>query len=303
MRTSGSGRAGPDRRTFGIVVVAAASVCWSTGGVFVRALDLDLWTVLAWRSLFAALALAAIVLVQHRRDAAGAVRDIRWPGWLAIPVSALSMYAFVASLTFTTVANVMTVYATVPFVAAGIAFLWSGETASRRVLMASLVAFAGVAIMAGSSTRPADLLGNALAFVMTLTFSIMLVMARRYPKVDMAPVNAMAALLCSACCLPFLPVGVPNAWQLVGLAGFGVTTTALAYLLFLTGGRHMPSSEAGLLGLLDVVLGPLWVWLGFGEQPSRAALLGGGFVLAAVVWYLAGEWRSRSSAPADVSPA
>ena len=90
---------------------------------------------------------------------------------------------------------------------------------------------------------------------------------------------------------------MPDQIQLVVLAGFGVTTTALAYLLFLTGGRHVPSGEAGLLGLLDVVLGPLWVWLAFSERPSNAALLGGGIVIAAVVWYLSAELLRPSAAP------
>jgi drug/metabolite transporter (DMT)-like permease len=54
----------------------------------------------------------------------------------------------------------------------------------------------------------------------------------------------------------------------------------------MTGGRRIPAGEAGLIGLLDIVLGPLWVWLAFGENPGTAALLGGGLILAAVVWYM-----------------
>ena len=72
------------------------------------------------------------------------------------------------------------------------------------------------------------------------------------------------------------------------LAVFGATTTGFAYLLFLTGGRLIPSSEAGLIGLLDVPLAPLWVWLAFGEEPGNSALIGGSIVLAALLWCLAG---------------
>jgi drug/metabolite transporter (DMT)-like permease len=80
------------------------------------------------------------------------------------------------------------------------------------------------------------------------------------------------------------------------LALFGITTTGLAYLLFLIGGRHIPSSEAGLVGLLDVVLGPLWVWLAFAEDPGQPALIGGGLVLGSLVWYLLAG--TRRPAPA-----
>ncbi len=260
-----------------------------------RALHIDLWSMLAWRSIFAALALALLVVVRQRRESGRALRSLGTPGLIAIPISAFSMFCYVASLKLTTVANVMTVYATVPFVAAGIAYVWSGERATRRVLFASLIAFTGICIMAGSATRPADMLGNVLAFLMTVTFSTVLVMARRHPSINMAPVNAIAALVCAAACIPLMTLVLPSPVELVILAGFGFTTTALAYLLFLTGGRYIPSSEAGLLGMLDVVLGPLWVWLAFSEEPGRAALIGGAFVLAAVAWYLAAELRERGA--------
>src|ERR1051326_2518524 len=102
---------------YGVALVSAAAVLWSTGGFFVRLLDLDVWTMLAWRSLFAALSLALVVMVQNRQHALRAVRAIGWPGLAAIPIAVVSMGAYVIALKLTTVANVMIVYATVPFVA------------------------------------------------------------------------------------------------------------------------------------------------------------------------------------------
>jgi drug/metabolite transporter (DMT)-like permease len=69
----------------------------------------------------------------------------------------------------------------------------------------------------------------------------------------------------------------PDAFRSIGWPGLAAVPT---------GGRRIPAGEAGLIGLLDVVLGPLWVWLAFGETPSRAAFIGGGLVLGAVVWFL-----------------
>ena len=278
-------------RAYGIVLVTAATVFWSTGGLFVRVLDLDVWTMLAWRSLFAALSLLFVVVIPNGRNAARTFRAMGGPGLAAIPISAISMFSYVAALKLTTVANVMTVYATVPFVAAGIAFLWIGERVERRVLIASGIALLGVVVMAGAATRPQDLAGNGLALLMTATFGIVLVLARRYPLIAMAPVNAIAAGLCALACWPLMAGAIPTPSQLLILALFGITTTSLSYLLFLTGGRHIPSSEAGLIAMLEVVLGPLWVWLVFSEQPGKAALIGGGLVLAAVIWYLAGGLR------------
>ncbi len=276
-------------RAYGAALVTSAAVLWSTGGLFVRLLDLDVWTMLAWRSLFAAAALFLVVVFQHGRNTIQAVRAIGWPGLVAIPIAVISMGSYVVALKLTTVANVMIIYATVPFVAASIAFIWIGERSKSRVLLASAIALAGIVILAGSATRPQDIAGNAVAFLMTVAFGVQLVMARRYPWLEMAVINAFAAGMCAIACWPLAASGSPGLYNLIVLALFGVTTTALAYLLFLLGGRHIPSGEAGLIGLLDVVLGPFWVWLVFGEQPGRAALAGGGLVLGSVLWYLSGR--------------
>jgi len=291
---------GPTTRHRGLMMVTLAAILWSTAGLFVRLIDLDVWTTLAWRSLFAALSLGLIVVARSGwrgfgraiGRAGGSVG--RWAGLWAVPVAVISMGSYVAALKLTTVANVMVIYATVPFVAAGLAFLFIGERASPRILRASAGAFVGVLVMAATQMRPPDLAGNAVAFLMTLAFGAQLVMARRHPALDMAPVNAIAAALCAVGCLPFLTGVVPGPFQMLMLALFGATNTALAYLFFLVGGRHVPSSEAGFIGTIDVILGPLWVWLAFGEVPGQTALIGGGIVLAAVFYYLAGGLRGRT---------
>ena len=284
----------------GVALVTAATVLWSTAAVYVRLLALDVWTVQAWRSLFGALSLFVVIAARHGRDTPRAFVSIGWKGLAVVPASAISMGAYVAALRLTTVANVMVVYATAPLIAAAVAYCWIGERITRRTVIASLVALAGIAVMAGNATRAGDIAGNALSFVMTLCFAVLLVMARRYPDLAMAPINALGAALVAAVCWPLMPRGVPSAGELAILALFGATTMGLAYLLVLTGGRRIPSSEAALIGLLDVVLGPFWVWFLFGERPGTAAVIGGGLVLGALVWYLAGgrSGGARSSTTA-----
>ena len=279
-------------RSYGAALVAAAAVLWSTGGLFVRALDLDLWTMLAWRALFAALSLTVIIVARNRSRTLSQLKRMGWPGLIAIPISFVSITSFVAAVKLTTVANVMIVYATVPFLAAGVSYLWIGERPSRRVLVASGVAFVGIALMAGAAPRLQDVAGNAVAFLMTFMFAVQLVMARRYPTLPMAPVNCGGAALCALVFFPLASSTIPSLHELFILLLFGVATTGGAYVLFLIGGRYIPTGEAGLIGMLDVVLSPLWVWWLFDEQPSTAALIGGAIVLASVLWYLGAELRA-----------
>jgi drug/metabolite transporter (DMT)-like permease len=282
-------------RSYGVTLVALAGVLWSTGGLFVRALEsLDLWTMVVWRSVFAAITLAVVIVVLNRSRSFAVLRGLGRPGLIAIPIALVSMTSFVVAVWLTTVANVMIVYATVPFIASGIGFVWNGERPSRRMLVAAAVAFLGVAIMAGAAASLDDLLGCAVALLMTVTFATQLVMARRYPTLAMAPVNGAGAALCAVVFFPFAAAQIPDTQQLGILLAFGIATTAGAYVLFLIGGRYIPSGEAGLVGMLDVVLAPLWVWLLFSEQPGSAALIGGVIVLSAVLWYLIGELRGTT---------
>lgn len=275
-------------RLFGLGLIAIAAILWSTAGLYVRMLPHDVWTLLGWRSFFAALSLVLVFIARHGRCSGAALRAIGRPGLAAIPLAVISMSCFVIALAYTSVANVMVTYATVPFVAAGVAFVWSGERPARRVLVASVIAIAGVGVMVAGAGDAGDVIGNAVAAAMTFAFAVQLVMARRFQTLDMLPVNGIGAAICA---LMFMPLAgaLPPPADLAILAVFGITTTAAAYMLFLIGGRYVPSGEAGLVGLLDVVLGPVWVWMVFAERPAKASLLGGAIVLLAAVYYLTGE--------------
>ena len=120
-------------RAQGLALVLVATVLWSTAGVFVRAVDLDVWSIAGWRALFAALSLLLIVVIREGRNMPATLWTLGRPGLFAALMSGVSMFCYIAALKLTTVANVLTVYATIPFVAAGLAFLWTGERAKRRV--------------------------------------------------------------------------------------------------------------------------------------------------------------------------
>jgi drug/metabolite transporter (DMT)-like permease len=280
-----------NRRLYGVMLVGASTVLWSTAGFFVRLIDLDVWTMVAWRSMFAFVTLLVVALIVGGWRAFGFRQSFVWPSLIYTPIAAISMISYIVALRLTTVANVMTIYATVPFLAAGIAYLLMRERVDRHVMIASSVGFLGVLIMAGFATRAQDIAGNAMALLMTACFAATVVMARRWPALDLTMVTALASALCGAVCFTLASSTIPNLSQLALLFLFSLATQSLSYLLFLVGGRHIPSAEAGLVALLDVVLGPLWVWIAFAERPSAAALIGGTLTISAVVLYLMQQLR------------
>ena len=281
----------PDRARLhrrGAILIVAAALLWSCAGLFMRAIPVDLWTLLAGRSLAGGLFLLAAVVVRHGRAAAAVFGGIGLAGLAVVPVAALSMVCFVSAMKLTSVAQVMIVYATQPFASAAVAWVWLGEPMGRRTILASLVAMAGVAITLLGAPWGGPVLGAALAFLMVFTFAFVMVLARGRHEISMTAVNSLACLLCAACCLPLAQPALLTPHNAAMLALFGCVTIGLGFILLMEGARHVPAGEASLLSTADVPLSPLWVWLVFGEQPGAAALIGGGVVIGAMLWQIAG---------------
>lgn len=276
----------PRERMRGIMMVATAAVLWSTAGVFVRLATMDTPSLVLWRSLFGAVTLFTLAIARGGPGRITAVVRSGWVGALFVSTSVVSGIAFVLSLRLTTVANVMTVYAALPFIATAIAFFWIHERVNARFLVAGVLAAAGIVVMAGASTGLADIAGIGAAFVMTAGFAVQLVAIRRHGRVDVMALNGWAAVLCVPVMLPFVPWVLPAPIQLGWAAAYGALTTGCAYVLALEGGRRVSPGEVGFISMLDVVLGPLWVWLAFGERPGPLVIAGGAVVLGAVAWYL-----------------
>jgi drug/metabolite transporter (DMT)-like permease len=103
----------------------------------------------------------------------------------------------------------------------------------------------------------------------------------------MTSINAMGAFVAAAVAFRLSPHPPVTAFDIGTLAIFGGSTICIAFILFMEGAKHIPAVEAGLVSMLDVVLGPIWVWLAFGENPGIMAIIGGALVIGALVWRLA----------------
>jgi drug/metabolite transporter (DMT)-like permease len=282
------------RRRRGVTLVLIATVLWSLAGVFARLLvHLDVWTVLGWRALLGSASIAIVGLVERRR---GRLDEPFGFGALSPAVALLAMIAisaYTASVMTTTIADVMVIYATLPFVAAAIGWLVNRERVSSRTLAASAVALAGIVVIFANGLGSGRLAGEGLSALMTIAFAGMVVLQRRKPKASMIAVNAIGALGSGLFGLINSPHPTLGLYDFAVLLVFGLTTIGLSFVLFMEGAKLIPSAEAGLISLLDVVLAPIWVFLAFGENPGAPTLVGGGIVLAAALWRMAPDLVSE----------
>jgi drug/metabolite transporter (DMT)-like permease len=278
----------------GIALIVAAAVAWSTAAFFTRLLPFDSWTILFWRGLFGGGLIAAIlVLLQGRagvRDLTGMGRS----GWLVASLSTLGMVCFIPALQLTSVSNVAIIIATGPFVAAAFAWISLREAARWQTMLASVVALCGVAIIVGNMRASSDVLGIALACLMTVAIAAMTVTVRRHKNTPMVAAAALSNLLGSLVSIPFAHgIASVSAADLVIFAMFGFFQVALGLTLFMLGSRLLPSGQATLIATLETPLMPFWVWLAFGEVPTSRALLGGALVMGAVIADIVSDTRAQ----------
>ncbi|MFL5919887.1 MAG: DMT family transporter [Gaiellaceae bacterium] len=279
----------------GRLYVALAAIAWSTAGLFQRELSVDLATQLAGRAFFAVLGIVAFVAMAERGRVVQAFREIGRPGLAVAVLMAASSGAFIAALNYTSVANVLFMQALAPVLAAAFG-TFVGERVARRTWVAMAVAVAGVALMVGGPSHP-SLAGFTLSVLMSVSFAGTIVITRHQRQVSMAPATCLSQVLVFVCAAPFASASSIGQEDLALLAGLGITQIGLGLIFLSIGARLIPAAEVALITLLEIVLGPLWVWLALGEQPSATTLAGGAIVLGAVVIQTVGEPEEPSVPP------
>jgi drug/metabolite transporter (DMT)-like permease len=118
---------------------------------------------------------------------------------------------------------------------------------------------------------------------MAASFAVATVLVRRHPEIQMAPAAALATALTALVALPLAEPLSPSARDLTLLAALGIGQFAVGFMLFMAGARLIPVAQSSLIGMLETVLGPLWVWLVLNERPAAASLAGGTLILAALL--------------------
>jgi drug/metabolite transporter (DMT)-like permease len=270
------------RRRRGQIYVALAAIAWSTAGVLQRQLTVDTPTQVFGRAAFAGVALLGYVAIVERGHVARAFRAVGGAGIAVALCVAIASGSFISALNHATVARVLFILAVAPVLAAVLAWATLGEPISRRTALSLLLALCGVAVMLGAP-GDASLAGDGLAFIAALAFSAMIVITRWRHEVSMAPATCLSQAILVVAFLPFASPGAIGGNDVAWLAALGIGQIGLGFALLTVGARLIPAAQVGLITLLEVVLGPVWVWLALDERPDTLTLVGGTIVIAAIV--------------------
>jgi drug/metabolite transporter (DMT)-like permease len=284
----------------GFLLVFLAALCWSFGGAIARFVEAaDPWTIIFWRSFWAAAFLLAFMI--WRDGPKGTVRLFRSMGWPGVAVAccfAVASTSFVVALGYTTVANILLMQAGAPLIAALMAFLLFREHIATSTWFAIAAVIFGVAIMVSESLGGSvSIIGDGLAFLIAFAFASATVITRRYAHVRMTPATCLGTLIAGTFAATQASAFAVTGADMGFLFAFGALNLGLGLAFFATGARMIPAAYAALLGTFETLLGPVWVWLIHAETPSRLTLIGGSVVFVALVVHILVEFR-RLSRPA-----
>lgn len=281
----------------GYLLVFLSALMWSLGGTIARFITVDdSWTVVFWRSVWAAAFLIAFMAWRDgRRGTLKLFRDMGLPGLAVAICFATASTSFVVALAYTKVANILLMQAGVPLLAALLSWVLFREKVTAATWAAIAGVIVGVAIMVSESLGGVvSPIGDGLALLIAFMFSIATVITRRFAQVRMTPATCLGTIFAALFAASQASQFAVSPRDMSFLFAFGVINLGVGLAFFATGARLVPAAVAALLGTFEPILGPIWVWLVHGEVPSVRTMVGGAVVVAALLVHIGLELRRQS---------
>ena len=268
----------------GPILIFLGACCLSFGGLIVKSFEgATLWQILFWRSIFFSIAVVIFLLITHKRNIFNAFYKSGFPGLIGGLILSLGYCGYVFAMYNTTVANTNFIIQTQTIFLAIFGYIFLKEKISKLTLFSIILAFIGIMLMVGNSLSPGQTSGNIAAFIMPISFATLILIVRKFPDIDMIPMQFVAGI--GAIIVGYLfstKIIISSHDIFLGfLAGF--FQVGLGFIFITIGARSTPSALVGIIMLTEAVLGPLWAWLFANENPPLVVLYGGVIIISAVL--------------------
>jgi len=268
----------------GPLLVFLGACTLSFGGLIVKSFEgANLWQILFWRSIFFSIVVLVFLTISHKKNFFRSIYKVGLPGFLGGIVLSFGYAGYVFAMYNTTVANANFIIQTQTIFLAIFGYIFLKEKISKLTLASIFLAFFGIFLMLGSSLTPGQMIGNIAAFVMPISFAVLILTVRKYPSVDMIPLQLIAGIGAIIIGYLFSTTIIISSHDI--FLGFiaGFFQVGLGFIFITIGAKTIPSALVGIIMLTEAVLGPLWAWLFISETPPLVVLVGGTIVLSAVL--------------------
>ena len=268
----------------GPLLVFLGACCLSFGGLIVKSFEgATLWQILFWRSVFFSITVLFFLIITYRLKFINSIVKSGIPGIFGGIILSAGYVGYVFAMYNTTVANANFIIQTQVIFLAIFGYLFLKEKITKLTLASIILAFSGIFIMLGSSLSPGQMQGNIGAFVMPVSFAVLILIVRKYPNIDMIPLQLIAGI--GALIIGYLmspKILISNHDIFLGfIAGF--FQVGIGFILITIGARTTTAALVGIIMLIEAVLGPLWAWIFISEKPPMVVFVGGSIVISAVL--------------------
>jgi drug/metabolite transporter (DMT)-like permease len=282
------------RKLPGPLLVFLGACCLSFGGLIVKSFEgATLWQILFWRSVFFLIVISLYLILTYKKQVFRSFYNSGIPGLFGGFILSFGFCGYVFAMYNTTVANANFIIQTQTIFLAIFGYFFLKEKISAITLTSIILAISGIFLMVGNSLSPGQMTGNIVAFILPISFAVLIIVIRKYPSVDMVPAQFIAGVF--ALIIGFLMSGkiLISAHDIfLGfLAGF--IQLGFGFILITIGAQRTPSAMVGVIMLIEAVLGPLWAWLFINEQPPFIVIIGGSIVIFAVLLQFYNLFTSR----------
>ena len=268
----------------GPFLIFLGAVSLSFGGLIVKSFEgSTLWQILFWRSFFFIIVISIFLLISYKKTVFSALYKSGLPGLVGGVILSIGFASYVFAMYETTVANANFIIQTQTLFLAIFGYVFLKEKISKLTFTCIVIAVFGILLMLGDSVSPGQMTGNLVAFIMPISFAILILIVRKFPEVDMIPLQLVAGIFATLIGLAMSPTIIisSNDIFLGFLAGF--FQVGFGFIFITIGARSTPSAFVGIIMLTEAVLGPLWAWLFVNENPPISVLIGGSIVISAVI--------------------
>ena len=256
----------------------------SFGGLIVKSFEgANLWQILFWRSVFFSIVVLFFLLLNYKKNFFNSIYKIGLPGFFGGIVLSCGYAGYVFAMYNTTVANANFIIQTQTIFLAIFGYIFLKEKISILTITSIVLAFSGIFLMLGGSLNSGQMIGNIAAFIMPISFAVLILTVRKYPNVDMIPLQLIAGIGAIILGYLFSSQIIVSSYDI--FLGFiaGFFQVGLGFIFITVGAKTTPSALVGIIMLTEAILGPLWAWLFINETPPLVVLVGGSIVLSAVV--------------------
>ena len=268
----------------GPILIFLGAFSLSFGGIIIKSFEgSTLWQILFWRSVFFILVITIFLIITYKKKVFSAFYKSGVPGLVGGIVLAFGFCSYVFAMYNTTVANTNFIIQTQTLFLAIFGYFFLKEKVSLLTLTSIILAVSGIILMVGNSLSVGQMSGNIAAFFMPISFATLILIVRKFPDVDMVPLQLIAGII--ALLIGFLmskTIIISHKDVFLGfLAGF--FQLGFGFIFITIGAKSTPSALVGIIMLSEAVLGPFWAWLIINESPPISVLIGGTIVIFAVL--------------------